>query len=84
GYIDFTPSFKHGRALLNEVFWIKAHLVLGEITAPTLIVHGTGLGTRSSRSASLSRSRGIPPNRATRSGLPLRWILVRMQRKVAL
>ncbi|MGH3974354.1 MAG: alpha/beta hydrolase [Pseudonocardiaceae bacterium] len=41
GYIDFTPSFKHGRALLNEVFWIKAHLVLGEITAPTLIVHGT-------------------------------------------
>lgn len=41
GHIDFTPSFKHGRALLNEVFWIKAHLVLGEITAPTLIVHGT-------------------------------------------
>ena len=41
GYIDFTPSFKHGRALLNEVFWIKAHLVLGEITAPTLVVHGT-------------------------------------------
>lgn len=24
-----------------EVFWIKAHLVLGEIAAPTLIVHGT-------------------------------------------
>ncbi|MGH3943043.1 MAG: alpha/beta hydrolase [Pseudonocardiaceae bacterium] len=41
GYIDFTPSFKHGRALLNEVFWLKSHLVLGEITAPTLIVHGT-------------------------------------------
>lgn len=41
GYIAFTPSFKHGRALLNEVFWIKPHLVLDEITAPTLIVHGT-------------------------------------------
>ncbi|HSL09218.1 MAG TPA: alpha/beta fold hydrolase [Pseudonocardiaceae bacterium] len=41
GYIAFTPSFKHGRALLNEVFWIKPHLALGEITAPTLIVHGT-------------------------------------------
>ncbi|MGH3870342.1 MAG: alpha/beta hydrolase family protein [Pseudonocardiaceae bacterium] len=41
GYIAFTPSFKHGRALLNEVFWITSHLVLGEIAAPTLIVHGT-------------------------------------------
>ncbi|MCA1673757.1 MAG: dienelactone hydrolase family protein, partial [Actinobacteria bacterium] len=26
---------------LNEVFWLKPHLALGEITAPTLIVHGT-------------------------------------------
>ncbi len=41
GYIAFTPTFKHGRALLNEVFWIKPHLALGEIAAPTLIVHGT-------------------------------------------
>lgn len=41
GYIDFTPSFKHGRALLNEVFWLESHLVLGEIAAPTLIAHGT-------------------------------------------
>ncbi|MGQ0773589.1 MAG: alpha/beta hydrolase [Pseudonocardiales bacterium] len=54
GYIDFTPSFKHGRALLNEVFWIKVHLVLGEITAPTLIVHGakdTFVPVESSRAA---------------------------------
>ena len=29
--------------------------------------------------ASLSRRRGIPPNRATRSGLPLRWILASKQ-----
>ncbi|MGX4693644.1 dienelactone hydrolase family protein [Streptomyces sp. JNUCC 63] len=31
----------HGRALLNEVFWIRAFTVLDEILAPTLIVHGT-------------------------------------------
>ncbi|GAA3464321.1 hypothetical protein GCM10018963_63340 [Saccharothrix longispora] len=41
GYIDFTPTFRHGRALLNEVFWLSPHLSLGEIAAPTLIVHGT-------------------------------------------
>lgn len=41
GFIQFTPTFKHGRALLNEVFWLSPHLSLGEITAPTLIVHGT-------------------------------------------
>lgn len=41
GYISHSPTVKHGRALLNEVFWIRPHLVLGEITAPTLIVHGT-------------------------------------------
>jgi alpha-beta hydrolase superfamily lysophospholipase len=41
GYIAYTPTFKHGRALLNEVFWLKTHLALGEITAPTLTVHGT-------------------------------------------
>ncbi|GGL17220.1 dienelactone hydrolase family protein [Mangrovihabitans endophyticus] len=27
--------------MLNEVFWIQPHTVLGEIQAPTLIVHGT-------------------------------------------
>jgi hypothetical protein len=41
GYIDFTPTFRHGRALLNEVFWLQPHTVLGEIAAPTMIVHGT-------------------------------------------
>lgn len=41
GYIQFTPSLKHGRAMLNEVFWLEPHSVLGEIAAPTLIVHGT-------------------------------------------
>ena len=41
GYIAFTPTFKHGRAILNEVFWLRPHEVLGEVTAPTLVVHGT-------------------------------------------
>lgn len=41
GYISHSSSVKHGRALLNEVFWIRPTAVLGEITAPTLIVHGT-------------------------------------------
>lgn len=41
GHISHSPTVKHGRALLNEVFWIRPHLVLGEVTAPTLIVHGT-------------------------------------------
>jgi uncharacterized protein len=41
GYLSHSPTVKHGRALLNEVFWIRPHLVLSEITAPTLIAHGT-------------------------------------------
>jgi alpha-beta hydrolase superfamily lysophospholipase len=41
GYIQFTPTLKHGRPILNEVFWLQPHTVLGEISAPTLIVHGT-------------------------------------------
>jgi uncharacterized protein len=41
GYISHSPSFKLGRALLNEVFYIQPHLSLGQVTAPALIVHGT-------------------------------------------
>jgi pimeloyl-ACP methyl ester carboxylesterase len=41
GYISHRPGVKHGRALLNEVFWLQPHVVLDQITAPTLIVHGT-------------------------------------------
>ena len=41
GYLDFTPTVKHGRAIFNEVFWLKPNEVLGEIVAPTLVVHGT-------------------------------------------
>lgn len=41
GFLDFSPTVRHGRALLNEVFWIRAFTVLDEILAPTLILHGT-------------------------------------------
>ena len=41
GYISHRPGVKHGRALLNEVFWLQPHAVLDKITAPTLMVHGT-------------------------------------------
>jgi uncharacterized protein len=42
GFILHSPTFKLGRALFNEVFYIRPHLSLGEVAAPTLIVHGTG------------------------------------------
>jgi alpha-beta hydrolase superfamily lysophospholipase len=41
GYIQFTPTLKHGRAIFNEVLWLRPDTVLGEISAPTLVVHGT-------------------------------------------
>lgn len=41
GYVAHSPTFKLGRPLLNEVFWLHPHTVLGKITTPTLIVHGT-------------------------------------------
>lgn len=41
GYLGHSPTFKLGRPILNEVFWLQPRVVLGEITAPTLIVHGT-------------------------------------------
>jgi uncharacterized protein len=42
GFISHSPTFKLGRALLNEVFYIQPHVALGQVTAPTLIIHGTG------------------------------------------
>jgi hypothetical protein len=41
GYLVHSPTFKLGRPLLNEVFYLQPHTVLGDIQAPTLIVHGT-------------------------------------------
>ncbi|MPZ67413.1 MAG: alpha/beta fold hydrolase [Pseudonocardiaceae bacterium] len=54
-FIAHSPTFKLGRPLLNEVFYLQPHTVLGEIQAPTLIVHGTGdtfIPVQSSRWAS--------------------------------
>ncbi|MFJ8252970.1 alpha/beta hydrolase [Streptomyces sp. NPDC094466] len=41
GALQFTPTLRHGRPMLNEVFWLEPHEALGEVRAPTLIVHGT-------------------------------------------
>lgn len=40
-YINHSATVKHSRAFLNEVFWIRPNEVIGEITAPTLLIHGT-------------------------------------------
>jgi uncharacterized protein len=41
GYLVFNPQLRHGRAHFNEVFWFDVAGALGEVQAPTLIVHGT-------------------------------------------
>jgi alpha-beta hydrolase superfamily lysophospholipase len=41
GFVRHSPTFKLGRALLNEVFYIQPHRVLADIQTPTLLVHGT-------------------------------------------
>ncbi|TMR90631.1 alpha/beta hydrolase [Nonomuraea basaltis] len=54
GFVAHSPSFKLGRALLNEVFYLQPHTELGNVMAPTLIVHGTGdtfIPVQSSRDA---------------------------------
>jgi alpha-beta hydrolase superfamily lysophospholipase len=41
GGIQFTPTLRHGRPLLNEAFWFPTQEAIGQVQAPTLIVHGT-------------------------------------------
>ncbi|WP_256789605.1 serine aminopeptidase domain-containing protein [Frankia sp. AvcI1] len=41
GYLEHSPTFRLGRPLLNEVFYLRPDRELGAVTAPTLIVHGT-------------------------------------------
>ncbi|MGH8410809.1 MAG: dienelactone hydrolase family protein, partial [Pseudomonas sp.] len=41
GYLAHSPTFKLGRSLLNELFYLQPYTVLSDIQAPTLIVHGT-------------------------------------------
>jgi len=42
GYLEHSPTFKLSRPLLNEVFYLRPHEALDQITLPVLIVHGTG------------------------------------------
>jgi pimeloyl-ACP methyl ester carboxylesterase len=41
GFLPHSPTFKLGRPLLNEVFYLRPQLALPEIAAPTLFIHGT-------------------------------------------
>lgn len=41
GFLAHSPTFKLGRPLLNELFYLRPYEALGEVTAPTLILHGT-------------------------------------------
>ena len=41
GFVAHSPTFKLGRCLLNEVFYLRPHEALKDLTMPTLIVHGT-------------------------------------------
>lgn len=41
GHVEHTPVFPLGRAMLNEVFWLRPDLVFGDLTAPTMLVHGS-------------------------------------------
>ncbi len=40
GFLQYSTSFRHGRAFLNEVFWLQPHTALGDVVAPTLLIHG--------------------------------------------
>jgi pimeloyl-ACP methyl ester carboxylesterase len=41
GFLAHSPTFKLGRPLLNEIFQLRPDRAMGEITTPTLVVHGT-------------------------------------------
>ncbi|MBO2461766.1 alpha/beta hydrolase [Actinomadura violacea] len=41
GFLPHSAAVRHGRAMLNEVFHVRPDRLLGEVRAPTLIVHGT-------------------------------------------
>jgi uncharacterized protein len=42
GSLDHSATFRLGRPLLNEVFYVSPHAELAELTVPTLFLHGTG------------------------------------------
>jgi uncharacterized protein len=55
GFLAHSPTFKLGRPLLNEVFYLRPDHALTRVTTSTLIIHGSGDTTipiESSRRAS--------------------------------
>jgi hypothetical protein len=55
GFLAHSPTFKLGRPLLNEVFYLRPERALSRVTTPTLIVHGskdTDIPVESARRAS--------------------------------
>jgi pimeloyl-ACP methyl ester carboxylesterase len=41
GFLPHSPTFKLGRALLNEIFYLRPDRMADRITTPTLVLHGT-------------------------------------------
>lgn len=41
GFVAHSPTFKLGRPLLNEVFFVEPHRLLSEVRTPTLFLHGS-------------------------------------------
>jgi pimeloyl-ACP methyl ester carboxylesterase len=41
-FLAHSPSFKLGLPMLNELFWVRPDEAITKLTAPTLIIHGTG------------------------------------------
>lgn len=41
GFIEHSPTFRLGRPLLNELFYLRPHEELARVSAPTLVIHGT-------------------------------------------
>jgi alpha-beta hydrolase superfamily lysophospholipase len=42
GFLPHSPTFRLGRPLLNEVFYLRPDQVIEAISTPTLVLHGTG------------------------------------------
>ena len=41
GFLAHSPTFKLGRPLLNEVFYLQPHRCLSQVQIPTLLIHGS-------------------------------------------
>jgi alpha-beta hydrolase superfamily lysophospholipase len=41
GFVEHSPSFRLGRPLLNELFYLRPKEEIAQVRAPTLILHGT-------------------------------------------